>query len=123
MTFLTHPSSQLGSLPAHEPAIAVPSPPPPSSSVPLPPYPNNNILPRLNTKQMILSLAYHLTDLYTSHPFPKWALGTIETLGFLIFGTLFGFNCADINQMLGPYYQSEAAVLLAYNSGVWIVCL
>lgn len=90
---------------------------------PTPTSPEQQHSPHLNTKQMILSLAYHLTDLYTSYRFPKWALGTIETLGFLVFGTLFGFNCAAIDQMLGPYYQSEAAVLLAYNSGVWVVCL
>ncbi len=57
------------------------------------------------------------------HTLPPYLLPTLESLSFLLFGTLFGFNVAAIVQMLGPYYRSEAAVLLAYNSGVWVVCL
>jgi purine-cytosine permease-like protein len=75
---------------------------------------------------MPLSLAYHLLLYHPSllpHKLPPYLLPTLETLGFLLFGTLFGFNVAAIAQMLGPYYRSEAAVLLAYDSGVWVVCL
>lgn len=73
---------------------------------------------------MIISLAYQLSDLYSPpYAFPKWTLLTAEILSFLIYGTMFGFNVACIDQMLGPYYPSEVAVLMAYNSGVWVVNL
>ena len=80
--------------------------------------------------QLVISFVWQLTDLYFERIFkrkiPNWFIGTIETLGFIAFFTLFveaQVSIYDILHNNGYYNDNEVAVLLAYDSVPWAISL
>lgn len=78
--------------------------------------------------QLLVSLIWQLVDLFCERIFkrklPNWVVGSVETLGFLAFTTLFVLAQVAVNAMLNSlqYYHNEGAmVILVYDSIPWAI--